>query len=184
MSCEHPLDPLDLEALASGEAAPGSPEALTHAEECADCRRRLEAFREVGLWLAEPPGTDAGPDLSSRIERLRGFTRREKRSAGLWWPPAALFFGFLAGSAALLSVPILSGPEQAGILSALPAALGLEWKTILALPSSVGRALPASVAAIADVLALERGYAAISILLLLPAGFSIGRLWLRRSASR
>ena len=87
-------------------------------------------------------------------------------------------------SAALLSVPILSGPEQAGVLSALPAALGLEWKAVLALPGSIGRALPGSVSAISDVLSLERGYTALSILLLLPVGFSIARLWMRRSATR
>jgi hypothetical protein len=79
---------------------------------------------------------------------------------------------------------MLSGPEQAGLLSALPAALGLEWKTLLGFPASIGRALPGSVSAMADLLALERGYAAVSILLLLPAGFSIARLWMRRAATR
>ncbi len=135
-------------------------------------------------WLAELPAEDVGPDLVFRVERLRGFSGAEKRSLRLWWAPAAVFLGLLLASAAFLSVPMLTGPEQAGLLSALPAALGLEWKTLLGFPGSIGRALPGSVSAISDLLALERGYAALSILLLLPAGFSIARLWMRRAAAR
>jgi hypothetical protein len=183
LNCNNPLDPLDLEAFASGEPAP-TPGAADHLQSCGACRERVEAFRQVDLWLADLPAEDAGPELGFRVDRLRAFSRAEKRSLGIWWPPAALFFGLLSASAALLSVPMLSGPEQAGLLSALPAALGLEWKTLLGFPGSIGRALPGSVSAISDLLALQRGYAALSILLLLPAGFSIARLWMRRAATR
>ena len=138
----------------------------------------------MNAWLADLPPVEVGPELSLRVERLRGFSRSEKKSLRLWAPPAGLFAGLLAGSAALLSVPILSGPEQAGILTALPAALGLEWKALAGLPASIARALPGSVFALSDLLARERGFAALSILLLLPAGFSIARLWMRRSALR
>jgi hypothetical protein len=182
--CDRPLDSLDLEALLSGEPAPGAPDAAAHVESCPDCNRRLRVFREMDLWLSDLPAVEVGPRLASRVLRLRGFSALEKRSFRLWWPPAALFLGLLAGSAALLSVPILSGAEQAGILSAIPAALGLEWKALLGVPVSVWRALPGSVSAISDVLALERGFAALSILFLLPAGLSLARLWVRRSASR
>ncbi len=183
LNCENSIDPLDLEAFASGEPAP-TPGAADHIRSCPACQSRVEAFRQMDLWLADLPAEDAGPELGFRVERLRAFSRAEKRSLRIWWPPAALFLGLLSASAALLSVPMLSGPEQAGLLSALPAALGLEWKTLLGFPGSIGRALPGSVSAISDLLALQRGYAALSILLLLPAGFSIARLWMRRAATR
>jgi hypothetical protein len=182
--CERPLDSLDLEALSSGEPAGPTPDAAAHAQDCAECGRRLEAFRQMEQWLSDLRAVEVGPELALRVDRLRGPSAPEKRSLRLWSPPAILFLGLLTGSAALLSVPMLSGSEQAGILSALPEAFGLQWKSLLAFPGSLWRALPGSVSAISDVLALERGYAALSILLLLPAGFSIARLWRRRWASR
>ena len=184
MICDRPLDSLDLEALASGEPAVLTPDAGAHAQGCAECGRRLLAFRQMGEWLADLPAVEVGPELALRVDRLRDFSGVEKRSWVLWIPPAMLFLGLIAGSAALLSVPFLSGPEQAGVLSALPAAFGLEWRSLIDLQGSLWRAFPGSVSAVSDLLALERGYAALSILLLLPAGFSIARLWSRRRASR
>ena len=184
MICEHPLDSLDLEALSSGETAGIADGAAEHALACPECGRRLQAFRQMEQWLSGLPAVEVGPELAFRVDRLRGLSGPEKRSLRLWSPPAALFLGLLTASGALLSVPMLTGSEQAGILSALPAAFGLQWKALLSFPGSLWRALPGSVSAISDVLALERGYAALSILLLRPAGFSIARLWKRRWASR
>ncbi len=166
-------------------AAPG---AAAHAGACPECGRRLQTFREMEQWLLDLPSAetrlDVGPDLVTRIDRLRAFSGAEKRSFRLWSSPAMLFLVFLLGSAGFLSAPLLTGPEQAGILSALPAVFGLEWKSLLALPGSIWQALPGSVSALSEVLAVERGYAALSILLLLPLGFSIARLWRRRWALR
>jgi len=184
--CDRPLDSLDLEALSSGEKAllAEDSEARAHLAACPECGRRLELFREMQAWISDLPPIEVGPELASRVERLRGFSGVEKRSIGLWWPPMGLFLGFLAASAAMLSVPILNGSEQAGVLSAVLAALGAEWRSLLRVPGSLWMGLPGSVSAASDLLAMERRFAAISILLLLPAGFSIARLWLRRSASR
>jgi hypothetical protein len=184
--CERPLDSLDLEALSSGEKAlvAEDSEARAHAAACPECGRRLALFREMEAWISDLPAVEVGPELASRVERLRGFSGPEKRSIAVWWPPVGLFLGFLAGSAALLSVPILTGSEQAGVLSAVLAVLGAEARTLIRLPGSLWAGLPGSVSAISDLLATERRFAALSILLLLPAGFSVTRLWLRRAASR
>ena len=155
-------------------------DASAHAAACADCGRRLEAFRALGEWLADlavPPVPDA---FAARIERLRGFSAAEKRSWRIWKAPAMAFGGLLAGSAALLSIPALGAAEQAGFLGAF----ALEWRALLLWPLSALRALPVAAAAVSDVLLGDRALAAASILLMLPAGFAVTRLWARRAIRR
>jgi hypothetical protein len=135
-------------------------------------------------WISDLPPVEVGPELLSRVDRLRAFSTVEKRSPAVWWPPAAAFLALLLGSGGFLSVPVLTGTEQAGILSSVVAALSSELRALVAFPGALWRALPGSLSAASDLLALQRGFAAISILLLLPAGFTIARLWVRRSASR
>ena len=166
--CENSIDPLDLEAFASGEPAPTPRQPTTSFVPGVPA-----ASRPSGRWISGWPLPARTPVSGAgfRVERLRAFSRAEKRSlrSGGRRPPCSS--GSFRRRTALLSVPMLSGPEQAGLLSALPAALGLEWKTLLGFPGIPAR-LPGSVSAIFNLLALQRGYAALSILLLLPAGFS------------
>lgn len=177
MNCTRPLDALDLEALASGEDPVLAPDGRAHAAACPDCARRLDAFRALGEWLAEVSLPAVPEGFADGIERLRGFSPAEARSWRLWRAPAAAFAGMLAGSSFLLSFPALGAGEQAGFL----AALALEWKSVLLWPLSIGRALPATVSALSDLLLRDRGFAALSILLMLPAGFAVTRLWARHA---
>jgi hypothetical protein len=177
LNCTRPLDPLDLEALVSGEEPILFPDAREHAAGCPDCGRRLEAFRALGEWLSEV-SIPAVPDgFAERVERLRGFSASEGRSWRVWRAPVLASAGLLAGSAVLLSPPALSASEQAGIVGAL----ALEWKSLLLWPVSLVRSLPATVGALSDLLLHDRGFAALSILLMLPAGFGVARLWARRA---
>jgi hypothetical protein len=177
LSCTRPLDALDLEALASGEEPVLAPDGRAHADACPDCSRRLETFRALGEWLSDVALPAVPDDFAEGIERLRGFSRAEVRSWRIWRAPAAAFAGFLAASGFLLSVPVFGAGDEAGFL----AALALEGKSFLLWPGSVARSLPAAVAAISDLLLQDRAFAAISILLMLPAGFAVTRLWARRA---
>jgi hypothetical protein len=172
---------MDLEAVASGEAPIVAPDADEHSAACPDCGRRLRAFQTLDAWLAdlvEPPVPD---ELAAGIERLRGFSAGERRSLRLWKAPALLFGALVTGSCALLSIPIFGSSEQAGLVASIPTAIGLEWKSLALWPLSLGRGLSPAVSALSDLLLRDRGFAAISILLLLPAGFAVSRLWARHA---
>ena len=177
MNCTRPLDALDLEALASGEDPVLAPDGRAHAAACPDCGRRLEAFRALGEWLSDLSIPPVPADFAERVERLRGFSPAEARSWALWKAPAFGFAALLAGSSVLLALPALGAGEQAGLL----AALGLEWRSLLLWPASLVRSLPATVAAVSELLLRDRGFAAVSILLMLPAGFAVTRLWARHA---
>jgi anti-sigma factor RsiW len=167
---------LDLEALASGEEPLLAPDAHSHTEACPDCAWRLDAFRALSGWLAEPSEPPVPEALVARIERLRAFSTREKRSWRLWRAPALLFAALAAGSSALLAIPAFDSSEQMSLLAAIPSAFGLEWRSLALWPFSLGRALPVAVSALSDLLLRDRSFAAISILLMLPAGLAVSRL--------
>jgi hypothetical protein len=180
LNCTRPLDALDLEALASGESPILVADASEHAAACLDCGRRLDAFRALGEWLSDVSIPPVPEGLADRVERLRGFTRREARSWRVWRPPLLASAGLLAASATLLSLPAFSAGEQAGLLGAL----SLEWRTLLLWPASLLRSLPATAGALSDLLLRDRGFAALSILLMLPAGFGVTRLWARHAIGK
>lgn len=180
MNCTRPLDALDLEAIASGEAPLVAPDAMAHSGTCEDCAGRLAAFRAMGGWLADLEAPEVPEAFAAGIERRRGFSAREKRSVALWKGPAALFGTLLGGSGILLSMPVFGASDQTGLLSAMV----LEWRSAVSWPLSAVRALPASVTALSELLLRDRALAAFSILAMLPAGFAVSRLWARRSLRR
>lgn len=180
MNCTRPLDALDLEAIASGEEPVVSPDARGHVALCPDCAARVDAFRAFGEWLSELPLPPIPEAFAAGIERRRPFSIRERRSIGLWKTPALAFAGLAAASAAMIALPAFGAADQAGFL----AAIGFEWKAAMFWPAALVRALPASVTALSDILLRDRGFAALSILLMLPAGFGVSRLWARRAAGR
>jgi hypothetical protein len=177
LNCTRPLDAIDLEALASGESPVLAPDAGEHAAGCLDCGRRLDAFRALGEWLSDVSIPPVPEGFAERIERLRGFSVAEARSWRVWRPPLLGSAGLLAASAAFLSFPAFSAGEQASLLGAL----ALEWKSLLLWPVSLVRSLPATVGAVSDLLLRDRGFAALSILLMLPVGFGVTRLWARHA---
>jgi hypothetical protein len=184
VNCNRPLDPLDLEAIASGENPLVASDAAEHLEICGECARRLESFREIGHWLDALAQPDLEADLAGCVERLRTFSRAERRDFRIWAGPAALFTGLVAASGMLLSMPILTSSEQVGILSALPRAIGLEWRSLVEWPVRALQALPGCVGAASQLAYSERKLAGAAILLLIPAGFAMTRLWVRRRAFR
>jgi hypothetical protein len=180
MSCPRPLDTLDLEALASGEAPLFAPDAREHATGCSECGSRLAEARELAVWLAEIPSVEVPARFASAVERLRAFSRREKWSVRLWGPPVAVVFALFAASAVALTLPVLRSSEHAHLLAALLAALLAEERTVLSWPGVFLRALPAEASALAEVLRSARTLSAASILLLIPFGLAARRLFARR----
>ena len=185
MSCERPLDPLDLEALASGEAPLLAGDAREHAASCPECGGRLEAFRGMGEWLAGVPAAVPVPrGFAESVQRLRAFSRRERWSPRLWAAPAALFFALLAASAFVLALPALSSAEQVRLWAALASAFGGEIRALALWPRLLLEALPPGMSALGEAARAERSFSAAAILLLLPAGFAVRKVFARRKIGR
>ena len=93
--CPRPLDPIDCEALASGEPPLVASDAASHAASCPACAARVRAaadfLREIEAGDVAGPGP--GLDLAARVIRIRPFSRRERRDVRLWAGPAALSAG-------------------------------------------------------------------------------------------
>ncbi len=177
MSCRRPLDPLDLEALASGESPLVAPDAAGHAAACPECGRRLELFRGMDAWLAGAEPSPVPPALAGSVARLRAFSRREKWSLRVWAIPLSLCAALLAASGLALSIPVPTSAEQGGLWAS---ALAAEARALLAWPRLLRQALPPALAALGDAARAERSLSAAAILLLIPVGFAVRRVLARR----
>lgn len=177
MSCSRSIDPLDLEALASGESPLVASDAAEHAAACPDCARRLELFRSLDAWMAagEPAPLPAG--FADSVARLRAFSRREKRSLRVWSIPLALSLALVGASVLILSTPVPTSAEQGRLWASV---LGAEGRSLLAWPSLLRQALPSALSALGDIARTERPFSAAAILLLLPVGFAAQRVFARR----
>jgi hypothetical protein len=184
VNCPRPIDPIDLEALASGERPCSAPDAAEHAAACPECGGRLEAFRRIQDWLEPDEREQPTLDLVASVDRLRGLSRRELRQARLWKAPLAVIGALLAASAAFLAAPALTASENLGLLAALGGSLGAEWRALAAWPLDLWRSLPTAVSSLGEIAARDRTAAAAAILLLVPLGFSFARLVARRRAAR
>jgi len=174
VSCVKPLDPLDIEALASGSQAPSGAAARAHVEVCEDCERQIADLQALESLLDS--GRDAimvPPGFFPKIQRLRAFSPAERRRLSLWVAPAALLSALVAGSAGVISA---GG-------SFLPAA-GAEVAAAWDWPAAIARALPAAAAGASDLIAAQRGAAAAAVLLLLPFGLAASRLIAHRQKAR
>jgi len=184
--CRTPLDPIDSEALASGDEPVfrSAAEATAHVADCASCAAGVERARMLlasleAQTLSSRPDRASGvglPDLADRVIRIRPFSRRERRSVRLWAGPAAFGLALFGTGVGLLAAPGLATRDQAGIAVALLAPLaGLARALVRAAADSVASA-PAGWEALA---AAARGQAALglgSLLLLAPAGFVLRRV--------
>ncbi|MDQ6894909.1 MAG: hypothetical protein M3167_19820, partial [Acidobacteriota bacterium] len=114
--CLRRLDPIDCEALASGEPPMVAADARSHAASCPACAEKVRAaadfLREIEAGDMALPGP--GPDLATRVVRIRPFSRRERRDLRLWAGPAALSAGVFAVGVGILAAPGLSAGDQAG----------------------------------------------------------------------
>lgn len=181
--CPKRLDPIDCEALASGELPVVRPDAASHAASCPSCALRVRAAAD---FLSEiEAGAPAGPapDLAARVVRIRPFSRRERRSLRLWAGPAAFSGALFALGVGVLAAPGLSSGDQAGVaLAALAPAAALARAAARAIGDAVSVS-PAAWGALSDAFARQSTWGFAALLLLAPAGLALARV-LARSPRR
>ncbi|HTO85965.1 MAG TPA: hypothetical protein VMR54_00360 [Thermoanaerobaculia bacterium] len=182
-TCPHPLDPIEVEALASGSEVSSRPDAADHAARCAGCGEAVGRAERVGGWLDEAASAVAPlpENFTDRVLRIRPFSRAERWSLAVWRAPLLLLAALgLSGTGAV------AGPvgvrEQLGLAVGLAASLGglvrASWRWLVDLRATG----PASLEALSDSLRpTSVGWAA--LLLLLPAAVAL-RAVLVRAISR
>jgi hypothetical protein len=182
------LDPLDVEALASGTGPVQSGDAREHARACGSCSERVAAAAAfageldgLGGFSVEVPAEEPEtlPDLAGRVLRLRPFSRRERRDFALWRAPfltaAALFFSGLI----MLALPGISARDQAGLAAAALAPIaalaraGVRWLV------DVTVALPTAFQAAGQALNGEQTLGFACLLLLAPVAWGLRRAFAR-----
>jgi hypothetical protein len=191
--CPNPLDPLDCEALASGDepVLRSAADASYHLAGCAQC---AAAVRDAGALLASletasgaregsaPAGLS--PDFADRVIRIRPFSRRERRDPRLWAGPAGFGALLFAAGAGLLAAPGLAARDQAGLAVALLAPLAGLARAGFRAFADAAQAAPAGWQALADA---ARGQAVLgfaALLLIAPAGLALARVLARAGDGR
>lgn len=174
--CRKKLDPLDVEALASGTDPLLDPNAAAHAEACPDCARLVQEARSVAAELTALPAVpEPSLDLARRVLRLRPFSRRERLSPGLWAGPAALSAGLFCAGLTMLASPGLSGREQVGLGAAallpLAAVVRSAWRWTM----DLARLAPAGLESLSAALRQEQALGLAAALLLVPVAFGLKR---------
>jgi len=181
--CSNPLDPSEIEALASGEA-PSGPASAEHAARCVPCGQAVRRAERLGGLFEEavslsPP---APPDLADRVLRVRPFSRAERRSLAVWRAPLLLLAGLTASGTALVA-GLASGREQIGLAAAMLGSLAGLIRACVRWLLDFSRTAPAGLDALAQVLRpTSAGW--VALLLLLPAGFALRKVLARASARR
>ena len=181
--CARPLDPLDIEALASGSAPVCAADAAEHARLCSSCAAAVSDAVRLARALDELGGLPGAgvsrnlaetADLAGSVVRIRPFSRRERRDFALWRGPslfaAALFFSGLL----LLLLPGVTIREQEGLaLAALAPAAALARASIRSLAELVAVS-PAGLDALGLALRGESAVGLACLFLLAPVfwGFS------------
>jgi hypothetical protein len=179
--CTHPLDPLDIEALAAGGEPPVRPDAAAHAFVCPACAESVRRSRSLDDLVASEVLPAPPPDLADRVLRIRPFSAPERRSLAVWQAPLLLLAGLTAGGLGLIAGPGVTAREQVGLAAALfgsaagLARAGFRWA------QELSRSAPAALDALSQLTPGTLGWAA--LLLLLPAGFGL-RAVLVRALSR
>ena len=178
--CPRPLDPIDAEAVAAGAdpvfAADAAPTPGNAPPAGAD-RGGPEPVRGPGRASGAPGGPR--PDLAARVNRLRTFSRQERRTYALWSGPVLLTLGLGAAGFALLALPALTASEQVSAgAAALAPLLGPgpfpgRWAADLA------RLAPSGLQALSDGLRQESGLGAAALALLVPLGLGLNRVLAR-----
>jgi predicted component of type VI protein secretion system len=183
--CPRPLDPIDVEAVASGAEPPFAPDAAGHAAACVSCGAAVERARGLALELEGlSRAVPTVVDLVPRVTRLRAFSARERRTYALWRAPILLSAATAAVGLLLLLAPSLTAGDQAGLATAA-------LVPILAFVRALARWAPALVAvapsgleALSDALHQERLVGLVSLLLLVPAAFGLRRAFARARGRR
>lgn len=182
--CARPLDPLDVEALASGAAPLQSSDAREHAAGCPPCAERISAASDFaaeldGLGNGPPPSLPSVPDLAGRVLRLRAFSRRERRDFALWRGPCLLAAGLFFAGLIVLALPGISARDQAGLAAAaLAPAAALARAAVRALADIVA-ASPAGLEALGQAMRREQTLGFACLLLLAPVAWGFRRAFAR-----
>jgi hypothetical protein len=198
--CPRPLEPLDCEALACGEAPVSAGDATSHAAGCPSCGSAVDRARVFLAELEGTPGSPAGSsgalearlpapasavsgirsaDLASRIIRLRPFSRRERRDLRLWAAPAGFAGILFAAGFGILAAPGFGAREQVGLaMAALAPLAGLSRAVLRALAEAAASA-PSGWQALADAARRDAPLGFAALLLLAPAGFALRRVLAR-----
>jgi hypothetical protein len=121
--CSRPVDALDIEALASGEAPSVQADAGAHASQCVSCGQRVQAARQLEALLMDSASEPAAPaDLADRVLRVRPFSRAERWSLAVWKAPLLLLAG-LVGSGSRWSPGSPGRGTALGLAAALVASM-------------------------------------------------------------
>lgn len=178
--CPRPLDPIDAEAVAAGADPVFAADAASHARECPPCQGLIDSARGLSEALArvtEPPEDLAG--LAARVNRLRTFSRQERRTYAFWNGPVLLTLGLGAAGFALLALPALTASDQVSAGAALLAPLVALIRSTSRWAADLARLAPSGLQALSDGLRQESGVGAAALALLVPLGFGLNRVLAR-----
>ena len=183
--CPRPLDPLDAEAIASGAEPVFASDAAVHARDCVPCQASIDAARVVSDELdGALRGLEASGGLWERVNRLRTFSARERRTYALWRPPVLLTGGLFASGFGLLALPVLRATDQLSLWAAASLPLsglvraGGRWATDLV------RLAPTGLTALSDGMRQDRVLGLAALALLVPLSLGLRRVLARASARR
>ena len=178
--CPRPLDPIDAEAVAAGADPIFAADAASHARECPSCQAQIGAVRtlsEALESLESPPEVISG--LVERVQRLRSFSPRERRTYALWNAPVLLTLGLSAAGLALLALPVLTATEQVSLGAAALAHLGALVRSTGRWASDLARLAPGALQALSDGMRRESSLGLAALALLAPLWFGLNRVLAR-----
>lgn len=186
--CARPLDPLDVEALASGAPFVSAADAAEHVRGCSSCSERVSAATALARELdslvgmpgqALPAGLAPVPDLTGRILRLRPFSRRERRDFALWRGPCLLAAALFCSGLIFLALPGISARDQAGLAAAALAPSAALLRAVARWLVEFAAASPAGLDALGQAMRREQTIGFACLLLLAPVAWGLRRAFAR-----
>jgi hypothetical protein len=176
-SCNRKLDPVDAEAVASGDEPVFASDAAAHAASCPDCGAAVSEAGRIGRDLDALAAEALCPaGFASRILRLRPFSRRERLSVSLWAGPAAFAAGLLGAGLALLGLPGLSGQAQIGLGAAALLPVAGVFRSLFAWLEDLRHAAPAGLESLSEALRHEQVLGVAAVLLFVPIALGLRRV--------
>lgn len=184
-SCPRPLDPLDAEAIASGAEPVFAADAAAHARDCVPCQASIDGARSVsGALEGDLRGLEAPGGLWERVNRLRAFSTRERRTYALWNRPVLLTGGLFVSGVGLLALPALRAADQVSIWAAASLPLAGLARATADWGWDLLRLAPNGLTALSDGLRQDRVLGIAALALLLPIGLGLRRVLSRATARR